>query len=224
MTTKKIENLKVSPRQVLGKHTRRLRRQGLTPVHLYGPNIASRALQADTTLLRGVLVRAGTNHPVAVEIEGEGEPHIAFVRDIQFDPLTEAVLHVDFYRVDVTQRIEAEVPLLVVGEAPAVKALGGVLMLRRRTLLVEGMPLELPEAIEVAVSGLDTYDKHVRVVDLTLPTGIVALAEPEEEIARVVPPRVREEEEEAAAAAPTAEVEVVKPEHEEAEGEGEEAE
>lgn len=221
-TARQLVTLHTQPRRVLGKKVKRLRQEGWTPLHLYGPGITPQALQAPTSNLRAVLVQVGRSKPLSVLVEGENQPHLAFVREIQFHPLTEEVLHVDLYRVDVSQRVEAEVPLAVEGEAPAVTSLGGTLIIPHHTLPVEGLPLEIPEALRVDITGLDTFDKVLRVKDLVLPPGVVVKADPEEVIVLVSPPRV--EAVEAAPAAPPApaEVEVVRPERKAKEEEEEE--
>lgn len=221
-TARQLVTLQTHPRQVLGKKVRRLRREGWTPLHLYGPGITPRALQARTPDLRKVLVQVGRSKPLSVLVEGEERPHLAFVRDIHFHPLTEEVLHVDLYRVDVSQRVEAEVPLVVVGESPAVTRLGGTLIIPHHTLPVEGLPLEIPEALRVDISALDTFDKAIRVRDLSLPPGVEVKADPEEVIVLVSPPRVEAAEAAPAPAPAPAEVEVVRPERKAREEEEEE--
>ncbi|MFN3974898.1 MAG: 50S ribosomal protein L25 [Dehalococcoidia bacterium] len=211
-TARQLVTLQTRPRQVLGKKVKRLRRGGWTPLHLYGPGISPRALQAPTSDLRKVLVQVGRSKPLSVLVEGENQPHLAFVREIHFHPLTEEVLHVDLYRVDVSRRVEAEVPLAVVGEAPAVASLGGTLIIPHHTLPVEALPLEIPEALRVDISALDTFDKVIRVRDLSLPPGVEVKADPDDVIVLVSPPRVEAEAVAPAPAPAPAEVEVVRPE------------
>ncbi|MCS7206780.1 MAG: 50S ribosomal protein L25 [Dehalococcoidia bacterium] len=222
VTGRHLLTLQTQPRQVLGKKVKRLRQEGWTPLHLYGPGVASRPLQARTGEVRKALVQVGRSKPLFVSIQGEEGTHLAFVREIQFHPLTEEVLHVDLYRVDVTQRVEAEVPLVVEGQAPAVTSLGGTLIIPHHTLTVEGLPLEIPEALRVNIASLDSFDKVVRVKDLSLPAGVVVKADPEDVIVLVAPPRVEAVEAPPGAAPAPAEVEVVRPERKAKEEEGEE--
>jgi large subunit ribosomal protein L25 len=212
--------LRAHPRSVLGKKVKRLRREGWTPLHLYGPGIPSLALQAKASEVWKVLGQVGRSRPLSVQVEGEGQVHLAFVREVQFHPLTEEVLHVDLYRVDVSRRVEAEVPLVVEGSAPAVTTLGGTLVTPHHTLPVEGLPLEIPKALRVDVSGLDAFDKVLRVRDIPLPPGVVIKADPDEVVVLVAPPR-GEVGEEAPAPPPPAEVEVVRPERKKREEEEE---
>ena len=110
MTTQ-VATLDVQPRTVLGKKVSQLRRRGLTPAHLYGSGGEPKALQVDSLALRRVLTHVGHNRPVEVVTEGTGERSLAFVREIQFHPLTLDVLHVDFFRVDVSSTTTVDVPL-----------------------------------------------------------------------------------------------------------------
>ena len=96
--------LLATDRSILGKKTRFLRRQGITPVHLFGHGLKSQALQCDTAKLRQILAQAGATRPVNLEIEGDKRPKMVFIREIQIDRLTEQLLHVDFYQVKKTRR------------------------------------------------------------------------------------------------------------------------
>ena len=217
MTTQ-AATLAVQDRTVLGKKVSVLRRQGLTPIHLYGPGIASQTFQVDTQLLRRTLSVIGYNRPVEVAPDGSGETHLAFVREIQFHPLTTEVVHVDFLRVDSTKTTTVEVPVELTGESPAVRTQGGSLIQGLYTVLVEARPMEVPQIVAVDISVMDTFDKAIQVSDLEVPAGVTILTDPEQMVAHVTPPvnAAAIEEEEAAMA------EVAEPERVEA-GDAEEA-
>ena len=195
---KETLGLKLSSRSVTGKKVKRLRRDGLVPVHFYGEGTKSLALQVEVGVLRRLLPRAGANIPVSVEVDGQEGENVCFVREIQRHPVTDDLLHVDFLRVDVSQAITAEVPLVLEGDSDAVRELGGTLMQPFQTLLVEALPLNMPEAIHVDISGLDDFEKQLRISDIDVPEGATILREPDEMIARVLPPRIEEEEAEVA--------------------------
>ena len=201
MTTQ-ATTLLVQERTVLGKKVSVLRRQGLTPIHLYGPGIASQTFQVDTQLLRKTLSVVGYNRPVEVAPDGSGETHLAFVREIQFHPLTTEVVHVDFLRVDSTKTTTVEVPVELTGESPAVRTQGGSLIQGLYTVLVEARPMEVPQIIAVDISVLDAFDKALHVSDLAVPAGVTILTDPEQMVAHVTPPvsAAAIEEEEAAMA------------------------
>lgn len=197
--------IRLSPRTVKGKKVRFLRRQGIVPVHMYGRGIASLELQAPVSELRSVLLRAGTSVPVSVEIEGQQGENICFVREVQHHPVTEELLHVDFMRVETSRKTRAEVPVELVGEAPAVREKGGSLLQLLQTLTVEALPLDMPATIQVDVSVLDDFEKVITVADIALPQSVAVLDDPEEVVARVEPPTLEEGEEVEEEAAPAPE-------------------
>lgn len=196
-----MTTLQAQQRQVLGKKVKTLRRAGITPIHLYGPDFESQALQSEAATLRRVLIRVGRNRPVSVQVQGDAQPHICFVRDIKFNPLTEEVQHVDFLRVDVTQKLEFQVPVHIVNDAPAVRK-GGILVQPVRELTVECLPLEAPAAIEVDISVLEEIGMSIRARELKLPAGVTLVSDPEQVVIQAnLPPRVVEEAAPAEAAA-----------------------
>lgn len=187
-------SITLSPREVTGKKVSRLRQAGVVPVHFYGPGVDSASLQADMMTLRSVLISAGRNVPITVKVEGEKGEDICFVRETQVHPVTEALLHVDFYRVDVSQMVRAEVPIILEGEPPAVRNLGGILLQPFDTLEVEALPLDMPESFRIDVTILEDFAASVRVGDIDVVGGVNILRDPVEMIARVVAPRIDEEE------------------------------
>ena len=114
-------SLVLEKREALGKKVKALRRQGIVPVHLYGPGTESRSLQAPAAELTKTLTLAGRARPIQVRVKRERKRQLAFVREIQWDPLQGDLLHVDLLQVDVTQLMHAEIPVGLVGEAPALK-------------------------------------------------------------------------------------------------------
>ena len=187
-------SITLSPREVTGKKVSRLRQEGIVPVHFYGPGVDSASLQADFLTLRSVLISAGRNVPITVKVVGEDGENICFVREIQVHPVTEELLHVDFYRVDVTQTVRAEVPIFLEGEPPAVRNLGGILLQPFDTLEVEALPLDMPESLRVDVTILEDFSASIRIGDVEVAEGVNILRDPVEMIARVVAPRIEEEE------------------------------
>ena len=184
-----VQSLSLSHRAVTGKKVKQLRRQGILPVHMYGSGIESMSLQATAGDLRRLLPQVGTNIPVTVQVEGSDEENICFVREVQRHPVTEDLLHIDFIRVDVTQTISAEVPILLIGNAPATQQ-GGTLLQPLTTLLVEALPMDIPVSVEADVSGLDDFEKSIVVSDIAVADNVTVLTESDEFVARVTPPRV----------------------------------
>lgn len=186
--------LQLEPRSVVGKKVGALRRQGITPTHLYGMGIEPLALQAESPLLEQLVARAGGNSPVSLSIKGQEGFRLTFVREVQRHPLTEAILHVDFYQVPMTELTRAEVPVQLVGESPAVRLENGVLFHALHTVLVECLPLDVPRLVELDISALDTFEKALRGSDVLLGDRVTLLTNADAVIARVNPPRVVVEE------------------------------
>ena len=185
-----VLKLRLSARTVTGKKVKRLRRGGVVPVHVYGAGIEPLPLQIEAQVLRRTLPRVGTNIPLSVEIEGREGANTCFVRDVQRHPVTEDVLHVDFMRVDVTRRIHADVPIVLVGEAPAVRRLGGTLLQPLQSLPVESLPMKIPAAIRMDISILEDFDQAIHVGDVPVDPDVTILADPDVLIARVIQPRI----------------------------------
>ncbi len=188
--------LEASPRLIIGKKVKELRRQGLTPIHIYGRKTESQFLQTDTKSLQKIIRRVGKNIPVSIiDSENSSEnTNLSFVREIQIHPVNGQLLHVDFYQVDISERIKAEVPVILVGEAPAVKMYRGVLFQPRHRLEVESLPMDVPESFELDISILDDFEKAIRVSDISIPENVEILADTDDIIVRVNQPRVEAEE------------------------------
>lgn len=162
-------------------------------MHLYGANIEPVNLQVDDRTLNRMLLQVGTNVPVSLEFEGQEMENICFVREVQRNPVTEEVIHVDFLRVDVTKTISAEVPLSVVGAAPAVAQMAGTLLQNIQSLSIEALPMDMPAEIPIDVSVLVDFDVSLVVGDVDVPDNVTVLNDADETIARVVPPRLEVE-------------------------------
>jgi large subunit ribosomal protein L25 len=195
-----VVSLKLSPRALMGKKVKQLRRQGMVPVHLYGQGLEPQSLQVEAQVLRRVLPQVGTNVPLSIALDGQNDDNICFVREVQRHPVTEEILHVDFLRVDVSQTIQAEVPVNVIGESPAVRDLNGTLLLQLQSILVEALPMNVPASLDVDISGLDNFEKAVYVSDVAVGARVTFITGADEMIARVSAPRIEveayEEEEE----------------------------
>ena len=118
--------LKATTRVVLGKKVRFLRREGVIPVHLFGHGIDSTALQCDAAELQSVLAEAGKTRLIGLKLDKARKPRNVLVRETQRDPRTGKLLHVDFYQVRMAEKMKVEVPVVLVGEAPALKTKGTV--------------------------------------------------------------------------------------------------
>jgi large subunit ribosomal protein L25 len=185
--------LHAAKRDVLGKKVRFLRRQGITPVHVFGHGIESLALQCDTTNLQQVLARSGQTRVINLKIDDEKSPRTVMAREVQQDILKGSLLHVDFYQVKMTEAIEVDVPIVLVGEAPALKEKENMLAQELNTLSIECLPANIPDSIEVDVSSLTEPDEAIRVRDIIPGEGITILNDPEVMLVRIAVQRMEAE-------------------------------
>jgi len=187
-------NIKASKREVLGKKTRFMRREGVTPAHLFGHGIKSIPLQCDTAKLQRIIARAGMTRLITLEVEGYKEPRSVFIREIQREPCSGGLFHVDFYQVKKTEKIRVDVPIILVGEAPAMKEKGRTLTHSLTSLSVESLPDKLPPQIEVDLSSLEEVEQAIFVRDITLSPDVAVVTDPDQMVVRVSEARVVEEE------------------------------
>ena len=192
MTTKAVE-LELDPRELMGKKVGRLRRAGIVPVHLYGPGMEPRALQCKTSKLIKVLAVAGGATPIHITIQGESGNHLAFAREIQWDPRRDDLLHVDLLAADVSRPVTAQVPIILTGESAGARNVNGTVMHQLRTVDIQALPLEMPGQIELDLSVMEEPDSVVRVSDLPIPENATLLTDLEELVVRIELPRVAEE-------------------------------
>lgn len=170
----KIE-LKVANREILGKQVKHLRRQGITPVHVFGHGIESLALQCDTKELERVLSQAGQTRLVDLKLAREKKPRTVVVREFDRDWRRGELVHVDFYQVRMEEKIRLEIPVVLIGEAPALKSKTNMLDHALGTLTVECLPAKIPGSIEVDISYLAELDQAIRVKDIPLDKDITVL-------------------------------------------------
>jgi len=183
--------LEVSKRETTGKKVRFLRREGITPANLYGHGIDSTSLQADTKHLEQMLTQAGKTSLVSLKIKDSKTPVPVkvLVREVQKNPLTDELLHVNFYQVKMTEKITAEVPLLFVGEAPALKNKYTSLLHLIDSLSIEALPDALPHSLEVDLSSLEETNQAIYIKDIHLSDGVTFLGDPEQMVVKVAETR-----------------------------------
>jgi len=177
--------LKVASREILGKRVKHLRRQGITPVHVFGHGIESLALQCDTKELERVLSRAGQTRLIDLKLAKEKKPRTVVVREFDRDWRRGELVHVDFYQVKMEEKIRLEIPVVLIGEAPALKAKTNMLDHALGTLTVECLPAKIPGSIEVDISSLTELDQAIRVKDITLDKDITVLNNPDLVVAKI---------------------------------------
>ncbi|MBI2475483.1 50S ribosomal protein L25 [Candidatus Uhrbacteria bacterium] len=184
--------LQAQQRNLVGRKTRQLRASGAIPAVVYGSGIQPSSITINRNAFLKTYGQAGESSIVELSI-GESEPLHVLIQDTQIDPLLNEVTHVDFRSIDMNKEIEADVDLEVVGESPAVKALGGTLVLSRDYVTVRCLPAKLVRSLAVDISGLATFEDTIRVKDLVIPEGMTILDQPTLSIAGVEAPRSEEE-------------------------------
>ena len=193
--------LRAEPRTLFRKHVRRLRREGIVPANIFGHG-ESRPIQAPLRAIEHLLAQGGRTGLVSLTFDGSTQT--ALLKDIQRDPRSGTITHIEFQAVALEERVTSVVPLRFVGEAPAVTKLDGVMTHPVTQLRVEARAADLPDIIEVDVTPLAEIHASIKVSDLGESPTYRVLDPPEEVLAVVVAPKIALELEEEAAEAEAA--------------------
>jgi len=162
------------------------------PAVIYGNDVKTENLWVNATTFGKLFATAGTNTVVSLVVDG-AKPVNVLVYDYQTDPITDDFTHIDFYAVNMKEEVEAEIPLVFIGVAAAVKELGGTLIKNNDTLVVKALPADLPHEIEVDITKLATFEDGITVGDVTVSDKVTIVLEDEATIASVAAPRTEEE-------------------------------
>jgi large subunit ribosomal protein L25 len=207
-------------RTTVGTGVKALRRAGKVPAVVYGHNIKPISIQLDAREVTNTLRKAGRNTLITLSVAGaeaSAAQKMVLTREVQRDPIRRTIQHIDFYEVNMSEKITASIRVICVGESEDVKSGAGVLLQERDSLDIEALPGDLIESVTIDVSKMK-IDDVVRVKDVVVPAGIKFLEEDEEDVVRVT--RFVEAKVEETGAAEPAEVEVIeKGKKEEEEGE-----
>ncbi len=186
----KAVELAISPRSVTGKATKQLRRAGIIPANIFGHGETPQAVQLDAHAFEELRRGHHATGMISLKLDGAKRAQTALIRHVQRDPLSGKVLHIDFLRVSVRDRITAKVPLRLEGTAPGVKVEGGTLLHLLDALEVECAAGDIVEALEVDISALEHIDDILHAKDVKLPANFTLVTDPEEPVAKIEPPRV----------------------------------
>jgi len=205
--------LQTEPRNITGRKVKSLRREGFVPAVVYGHGVESLPIQVPVRDFERVYTEAGESTVVYLNVGNQEYPTI--IQEVARDPVSDKFLHADFYKVRLDEKIKAKIPLNFVGESPAVKELGGILVKNISEIEVEGFPQDLPHRIDVDVSSLQEIKSQILIKDLPISAKLKVEDEPEAIVALVQEP-ISEEELKAQLEVPAApapeEVEVIKKE------------
>jgi large subunit ribosomal protein L25 len=215
-----MQELTIQRRQGTGKQVaKRLRRQGVVPAIVYGGKAPELAAVDPKVVLRMIHGHAGSTQLLSLRVDGEdGATRLAIIRALQFDPVTEGLLHVDLQEVAPDKPITVRVAIHPTGEAVGVREQKGILNLALHELDIACLPRDIPERVDADVSGLSIGDV-LTVGDLAAPAGVRILNDAEQAVATVSPPMAEETPAPVTAAATTTEPEVLterKPKEDEA--------
>jgi len=208
----KTLNLKSEKRKVFGRKVKKLRQQDILPANIYGKKIKSQALQVDLKEFLEVYQQAGETGVVYLTVAGNKDPYSVLINNLQTHPVSDLPLHIDFRQVDLKEKVQVAIPIELINEAPGVSK-GGILVQLMNEVEVEALPTDLPDKIEVDISGLEEIGNSIAIKDLKVDKAKVKiLVENLDQLVVNIEAQKEEEEEEK----PTEEVP--------AEGEGEKTE
>jgi len=192
MATKRLV-LSAGPREVIGRKVKKLRLEGKIPANIFGKKIPSRSLILTKVEFEKAYRQAGSTTLIDLQIAGETKPRPVLVSNIQLHPVSDKILHVDLHEVDLTQKVTAAIPVRIVGESPAVKDKGAVLVTALTEIHVEALPADLPDHFEVNTDKLVEFGDSVLVKDLKVDPAVKILAKEDETVVTVQEPKKEEE-------------------------------
>ncbi|MBU1132348.1 50S ribosomal protein L25 [Patescibacteria group bacterium] len=188
-----LYELKAKKRDVFGKKVKELRAKGFIPAIIYGSEVEENVpVYLNSVDFEKIYEKAGSSALINLIIEGEEKQRETLIKDIDFDVVKSNPTHVDFYQIRRGQKLELEAELNFVGEAPAVKELGGVLIKAMDMLSIKCLPQDIVSEFNVDLSVLKKFDDKIKIKDLVIPENIEVLDEPEEVIALVAAPEAEE--------------------------------
>mgnify|MGYP002725588566 CR=1 FL=1 len=184
------QKLLVKPRE---QKASAVRADGSIPGVVYGPEFKSTAVTLPRKIFLDVLSITGESSLIDCTIEGKDEPVAVLVQEIQRDPVRGEIMHVDLRQVNLKEEIEADIALNFEGEAPAVKGENGTLITNMDTISVKCLPSELVAELLVSLESLETLEDTITVSDIKVPSTYEVLSNPDDVVAKVMPPRSEEE-------------------------------
>jgi len=193
-------SLTLQAREIIGKQVSKLRKQGKIPAILYGHGLKSTPVLVDAITFAKVYRQAGESTLMELTIDA-GKPVTALIHEVQQDPITNQIVHIDFHQVKMDEKLKANIALKFVGEAPAVKEFSSILVTPLNNLEAECLPKDLVHEIEVDLSSLNQVNAMIHVADIKVPAGITILNQPDTVVAMVQEPKAEKEPEVVAPAA-----------------------
>jgi large subunit ribosomal protein L25 len=190
--------LSITRRPTLRKHSRNLRATGTIPAVIYGHRVEPVSVSLPRRDFERAFHRVGRSQLLDLQLEDESKPRKVLVREVQYDPRHNVPLHVDFYQVNLKEKINSEVPIVLVGESPAVQRREGQILQVLHSLKLSSLPADIPEHIEVDVTTLEAVDDAIHVGQLAVPENVEVLSTPDELVVKLTQVREASAEDEAA--------------------------
>jgi large subunit ribosomal protein L25 len=179
-------------RTLIGKQSRQLRTIGKLPAVVYGNKQESVSITLDYRIFSKLFREVGTTTLIDLALD-EKKTQKVLVHDIQTDPTTRKLIHVDLLLVNMKEKLQTQIPLNFIGSSDAVDVLGGILVHVKTEVEIECLPQDLIQELNVDISSLKTFDDAIRISDITLPAGMIILDEQDEVIVSITEPRSEEE-------------------------------
>ncbi len=171
-------SLNAKIRKESGKKTRVLKESGKIPAVVYGPGVKNISLEIDQLEFKKVFKEAGESSLIDLKVDKEKRP--VLIHEIQRDPVSDKIIHIDFFQASLKEEVEVTVPLVFEGAAPAIKDLGATLVKNMLEIQVKALPQNLPHEIKVNVEGLKSIGDHILVKNLPLAEGVKVSKKPDE--------------------------------------------
>jgi len=185
--------LKVSPRKTIGKKVKNLRKEEIIPAVLYGSKIKPENLQIKSKDFAEIYKKAGESTLIDLSKKDSEKQIPVLIHDLQNDPVTDKIIHIDFLRVDMKKPIKTAVSLEFIGKSKAVAEQEGTLIKNITEIEIQALPLDLPHQIQVDISSLETFEDQIKISDLNIPKKVEILEDLDKIIATVAAPRTQEE-------------------------------
>ncbi len=180
-------------RTLVGKKVKKLRKEGLIPANIFGKKIKSQSLSLDKKEFEKVFEKVGETRIVNLEVEGEKGGRPVMIQNLQRNPVTEEILHADLRQVILTEKVTADIPVEMTGEAPAAEQKLGILIQNISEIEVEALPLDLPEKFVVDVSGLVNVGDEILVESIKIDKSKVELKIDANQVVVKIEPLAKEE-------------------------------
>ncbi len=194
MKTQQIRpQLKVEKREIRGKKVKKLRKEGFLPANIYGKEIKSTAIKVDKKTIQKFFQQYGETTLIDLLVKEEKSPRPVLMKNPQFDPITDELIHLDFHQVNLKEKVTADIPIEMQGQSPAIEKGEGILVQVLNEIEVEALPTDLPEKFIIDIAKLEKIGDMITVSSLKIdPKKITLHTNPEQVIVQIEAPAKEE--------------------------------